>query len=224
MYHVHIICLLADFHIRTWSERTPTGTAAVWVAAVDIFTDTWRYFSAFVAWKAGFFFRRSADISIRDPSQVFFVPKPSQQNIKIQPKLTCNCKIKNCQPRRCLWFCRNVLRERIFWRPGWRMWPSDWFLPLSVICKSNYSYDLVLLLVQECKYCTDTSSTASQEGGRRLNTNWIPADGASQRSVSVLQTHSDSLDEILLFCIIGWRASASVLVSSFGINHTAAFF
>ena len=118
-----------------------------------------------------------------------------------------------------------VLQKRIFWRPGWRMWRSDWFLPLSVFCESNSSYVFLLLLVQECKYCTDTSSTASQDGARRLNTKWIPADGASHRSVSVLQTHSDELDEVFFIFILGWRASASVLlVSSFGINHSAPFF
>ena len=30
----------------------------------------------------------------------------------------CNCKIKNCQPRRHLWFCRNIRGERIFMATG----------------------------------------------------------------------------------------------------------
>lgn len=35
---------------------------------------------------------------------------------------------------------------------------------------------LFLLCMQECKYCTDTSTAASEEEGKWLNTVWVPAD------------------------------------------------
>lgn len=85
--------------------------------------------------------------------------------------------------------------------------------------KSNSWYDFAQLSVQECKYCTDTSTTASQEGGNRLNTNWRPADGASHRCVNITNTFRLIRWDFFIF-IIGWRASASVLFVFFLWNKS----
>ena len=46
-YDVHIIYLLADFHIRRWRGQVPNGQLQFRVTQVDIFRDTLGYFQLF---------------------------------------------------------------------------------------------------------------------------------------------------------------------------------